>query len=633
MCGIAGFVFKKANNNKANIEYLRQMLDVLTHRGPDDWGISIHGTMPYQLQASEKITLHEFSGGTIGLGHKRLSIIDLSEHARQPMCDASGVYEIIFNGEIYNYNKLKQQLAHRYSFQTQSDTEVLLAGYIIFGKEILNMLDGMYSFAILDKEKNELFCARDHAAIKPFYYMQNEDGFSFASEPAALYEGKQSTKAIDITIAANFITTGICDHNDATFYKHVKQLKGAHFLIYDIINHKIKSIQKYWSPVKPHNTVGNHTKEEYLNVVSESVQMQLRSDVKLGSSLSGGIDSGTIVTLAGELLKEHAKEYTAITYSHTCFENDESINAKKIAHHAGMKWEPVTPTDANIQREIQEMMLAIGEPFSTLSMYAQYKVMEAAHEHGIKVMLDGQGGDEVFLGYSRVAQLIVKEHFMNGQLIKAYQELDGLKKNASLPMLPVIAGNILFSSPSLYMKKSVNKYSKFMNRDFVMGYDKEFTEDYYAPKSLVEKQADEYSKYCLPRLLKFADRNSMRFGVESRVPLLGRKVVEYGLNLPLNQRISNGWTKYIMRTSLEGKMPKEVLWDNNKRGFDIPQQYWVGILKEQLTEWILEADTGNLFNKEIIIRHLNDDRFSGDTGLWRIVSTICWMRLSNISPY
>ena len=302
MCGIAGFVFKKNSVHKSTAEYLKKMLDALKHRGPDDWGMSLYGNLNDSLELSEKIRHEEISGCTIGLGHRRLSIIDLSDQARQPMIDSSGNYEIIFNGEIYNYRELKQQLAHQYAFHTQSDTEVLLAGYSIYGKSILNRLDGMYSFAILDKQKKELFCARDHASIKPFYYMQNESGFSFASEPEALFTALTTNKSINLTTAANFITTGICDHDESTFYAQVKQLSGAHYLIYDIEKHTIKNINKYWSPDITPKTTGNQ-KEEYLKVISESIQLQLRSDVQLGSSLSGGIDSGSIVTIAGDILQ------------------------------------------------------------------------------------------------------------------------------------------------------------------------------------------------------------------------------------------------------------------------------------------------------------------------------------------
>jgi asparagine synthase (glutamine-hydrolysing) len=310
---------------------------------------------------------------------------------------------IVFNGEIYNYIELKAILKSDYTFHTSSDTEVLLAAYQKWGVDMLSKLDGMFGFAIYDKNNRTIFAARDAVGIKPFYYSKTDKEFFFGSETKVVLKGLNERGYLDFEHTSEFFVLGVSDHDDGTFIKQVKQLKGGHYLKLNIDNGDIL-IKQYWTSKRELREARVDDFDEYLKVATQAISRQLRSDVPLGSSLSGGIDSSTIVTLAGKILGSSAKNYKALTFTFPDFEDDESDYATMVAKNSGIEWFEVIPSMESLSTDLQNMVINMGEPFSTLSMFAQYKVMEKASQLGLKVMLDGQGGDELYLGYERMAQ-------------------------------------------------------------------------------------------------------------------------------------------------------------------------------------------------------------------------------------
>lgn len=630
MCGIAGFVeFKRDSLTKGNpYGLLNSMLNTIDHRGPDDFGMSFFGYKGLDnIPSSEGITKYSDLILNAALGHKRLSIIDLSVQGRQPMKDNSGNLEIIFNGEIYNYIELKEGLGGRYSFRTNTDTEVLLALYSFYGVDMFSMLDGMYSFAILDNHKKKLLCARDAMGIKPFYYSLSSEYFVFGSEPKTVLAGLQSSGTIDMSRVSEFLLTAVSDHDDGTSYNEVKQLKSGYFLELSLDGSN-SDFQKYWS-FEYHPVEANDIPSQLHDRLMNSVMRQFRADVSVGTSLSGGIDSGTIVTLAGDILGKDSENYNTFTFSFHGFENDESEYARLIAGNAGMNWHPVIPDMNTLRIDLEKMMYGIGEPFTTLSMFAQYKVMESANNKGIKVMLDGQGGDEVYLGYPRLAQRVMKEYLLKGKLSGFFREWLGFKKNASVSYIRSFLGNFFFTSPSTLLNVNKKRLRNYVSLDLLNSYRKDFLDDLSLSGNIIDDQINELKKFILPKLLKYADRNSMAFSVESRVPHLSVPLAEYALNLPLNWKVRDGWTKYSVRKAMNGKMPNEVLWSKKKLGFDIPQKYWVETLRDDLKKWLTETDLSRLINVDKIIQAI-DFGHADKSYLWRVISIGCWIKFMGV---
>jgi asparagine synthase (glutamine-hydrolysing) len=625
MCGIAGIITWSKNNSNF-IKRLEGMCDLMIHRGPDGYGYAVSRVEAHDIYNKLYKIKNEEKG--VFLGHRRLSILDLSVVANQPMVNNDGSLIIVFNGEIYNYIELRDVLKDDYVFHTNSDTEVLLAAYQKWGVDMLSKLDGMFGLAIYDNRKRTLFAARDAVGIKPFYYSKTDTEFIFGSEPKVVLKGSGEQGRLDMEHASEFFILGVSDHDEGTFIKQVNQLKGGHYLNLNIDNGDI-TIRQYWSSKRDLREARESDFAEYLNVARQAISRQLRSDVPLGSSLSGGIDSSTIVTLAGEILGSNAKNYKALTFTFPDFEDDESAFAKMISKNSGIEWFGVTPPIESFSADLKQMITNMGEPFSTLSMFAQYKVMEKASQLGLKVMLDGQGGDELYLGYERMAQRVFMDYFRKGDIGNGFKEWVGAKNNMSLPLWKSFVMNLYFDSQILKTNRRKKTYSKYVNTDVLNAYRADVASDIFANKAVQDKQADELSKYCLPRLLRFADRNSMAFSVEQRVPHLSNLLLDFALELPLERRVNNGWSKFIVRKSMEGKIPAAVLWNPKKRGFDIPQGFWVEQIADQLKEWIGDSCDLHLFKRDNIIK----DLYSHDKGspsLWTVVSTILFMEFSKI---
>jgi asparagine synthase (glutamine-hydrolysing) len=633
MCGIAGFIeFQK--NSISSFEpdsLMSSMLDQIKHRGPDGFGMSLYGYHREGRFSEDRINYYH-SANQVVLGHRRLSIIDLSDEAFQPMRDNDHSIEVVYNGEIYNYVELREDLKKNYHFTTSSDTEVLIAAYKIWGTEMLSKLDGMFAIAIWDRENKHLVCARDSMNIKPFYYNISEKGFIFGSEPKVVLTGLDTNGTVDKAHTAEFLIAGLSDADEGTFYNEVKQLRGGHYFIVSENQRTVNPIP-FWKAPNIDNQTASQSEwsDRYYKTIKEAIKRQLRSDVPVGTSLSGGIDSSVIATIAGELLQGEANRYNTLTFSFPDFADDESEMAKLIADKTGMKWHQVTPSMNTLASEFENMMMTMGEPFSSLSMFAQYKIMQKASELGLKVMLDGQGGDELYLGYPRVAQNAMFEYLKKGQFKKFWLEWNGLAKNATISKSKALAFQLFFNSPNLAINRNIKRVSVYASKNFLKYGRKEILFDLYSPKHVFEKQLDELNKYCLPRLLRFADRNSMAFSIESRVPHLSNLTRDFALSLPLENRVYKGWTKYTVRKAMQGKIPDDVLWCNVKRGFDIPQGYWIGLLEKQLILWVNEVEDNEIFNKQAIIESLKDKNKREDFALWRVLSVIAWMVNSKVS--
>lgn len=566
MCGIAGIL---SFNSKVEKTQIKQLTDVLAHRGPDGEGQWVNVK------------------SNIGLGHRRLSIIDLSENASQPMHYADGRYTISYNGEIYNYLELKLFLQNKgFVFKTESDTEVLLAMYHYKGVDFLKDLDGMFAFAIWDEQEQELFCARDRFGEKPFFYSLDQNRFVFGSEIKALWKA-DIKKKIQNSFIYNYLLFGtVEDINlpEQTIYNGVYKLEPGHFLK---INAQAKLYkEQYWKVDLEHTNKDisiEKAKEQFLDLFTESVKLRLRSDVTVGSSLSGGLDSSSIVTMI-DRIKGSRQEQKTFSARFKDFAKDEGYYIQKVLENAqNVKGFEVFPTEDSLIKNWNKIVHHQDEPFGSFSIAAQYEVMALAKQNQVTVLLDGQGADELMAGYSPYfntyySQLNKANKALYKKELKAFEEL-----NAKA------FGKLGFKTKFRQSNKALFNYVGGLKRsytkathDYFVGLNPEIVKDNKREKPPIAsfttlKEHLYYSSFIkgLPELLRYADRNAMASSVEVRLPFLSHKLVEFLFSLPDHMLIYNAWTKYILRSSMEDILPDEITWRKDKIGYEPPQNQWV----------------------------------------------------------
>lgn len=614
MCGIAGIIELSNKNCPSELlDNMDAMLFHIKHRGPDGKGVKIFNHL----------------GCSILLGHQRLAIIDLSSDSNQPMFSNDGEYCIVFNGEIYNYKELKNELSKYYTFITKSDTEVLLASYIQWGESMLSRLEGMFSFLIYNKNSGHFWGARDPFGIKPFYYSYSAESFRFASEPIALWKTQPNKPDINQSTVADYLLYGLTDHTERTFFSGIMQLRGG-YSISGKAGHPFSiAIKPWWKAERVELSIS--PKLQVYNYLQESVRIHLRADVPVGGCLSGGLDSGCINHFASKLMKSNDTYFNSITFSEKGFEADESELAAATASCTGSMLHVVSTSALELEKELDQLTLAMGEPYNTLSMYAQFKVFQKASALGLKVMLDGQGGDEVFAGYPRVAALVFKNYISHFHLMSAWQELFGFQKNASVSIKEQLFLNYFFTNKKYMKRRVMGRLSPFISADLLNQFDFDSSNEYFGNKSFEQSQYMELTKYIIPRLLRYEDRNSMHFSIEARVPLLSKSIANLGLSLPMKAKVKNGWTKYAMRLAMEPHLPSQVVWQKKKRGFDVPQDKWISALTPSLRILLNESAQ---FNREIkipqLINNLNQNNIA-DGHIWRLISLQLWLLKNGLS--
>lgn len=584
MCGIAGII--QADPFSFSKEQLKKMTGSLIHRGPD-------GENLWQNPV-----------GNVLLGHRRLSVIDLSEAAAQPL-HLLDRYTIIHNGEIYNYIELKEYLQKKgYSFRTNSDTEVILAAYDYYCDECIEHFDGMFAFAIWDEAEQELFAARDRFGEKPFYYSLNERGFVFASEIKAFWAAGIKRKP-NLQMLFNFITIGYTDNPqrpEETFFENIFKLPAASRLYYTPATKEL-TIEKYWDidPSVQHKLISdNEAVEQFHHLFSVSVKRRLRSDVPVGSSLSGGLDSSSVVAEAVSLLT-HNSPLTSFTAIFPGFEKDEAAFASRIAGRFDLQQQTVEISVNDFLNDWEKFLFYQEEPFGSASAYAQYKVYELAKQYNVKVLLDGQGADETLAGYTKYYKWFWQELFQKRKLggskeLKAALALGVQEKftykNVIAALFPDIASVILERQ---YLANAVRQED--LTRDFIRLQSKEA---YYSTPATFSLNGALYFNTCihgLEELLRLADRNSMAHGREVRLPFLSHDLVEFIFSLPARLKIRNGWTKWLLRQSMKDRLPQDIVWRKDKVGFEPPQKEW---MKDTRVQDMIHEARRKLVNEKIL---------------------------------
>lgn len=668
MCGIAGIInFSKKNLNLQN--YIKRMTDTIRYRGPDDEGfvllsdgdnLTLGGdntpeeVWNSKLQYTPKahiLEIKENESYNIVLGHRRLSIIDLSAAGHQPMCSEDGKLWIVFNGEIYNYVELRNDLKDLgYKFKTNTDTEVILGAYRQWGIGCLSKFNGMWAFCVVDLDKKKLISARDRTGVKPFYYWFDGDTFSFASEIKSLLQLPFIKSRPNIRMIWGYLVMGFLDYNEETLFEGIYSLEPAHYLQLDFKGNL--STKRYWQ-LDANFELGKFNAErfrksagEFREILFDAVRLRLRSDVPIGSCLSGGLDSSTVVCVVNELLKqegyisqigERQKTFTS------AFEDkrfDEREFVEEIIKQT--KAEPfyTFPTMEDCFRDLTELIYHQEEPFGSTSIYAQYCVMRRAKEAGVKVMLDGQGGDELLSGYHQYYQTYFANMLMTGNIWNFANELVKSSKitGKSIPNFLLQINKEFGRTLPYFMQfdllKRIKWELKYIHSDFLNSF-KERGRIWFEERgagNLGKRLAADITKYNLPGLLRYEDKNSMAFSIETRVPFADdHRLIEMVSSLPNSFKIHNGWTKYILRYATYAILPEKIRWRKDKKGFVTPERIWLNNAKEKVKDILSECKKGDEYiNSKKLIDDinlfLNPEDQVGISEIWKFINLKLWLK-------
>lgn len=575
MCGICGVVDTREKG--ISLSKLKIMNDIAFYRGPDEGGIALFaedGSIELiNGNSKAKVENRIF----LGFGHRRLSIIDLSELGHQPMFDESKRYCIVYNGEIYNYIELRRELESLgYKFISNSDTEVIIASYIVWGVDCQSRFNGMWAFAIYDRVERTLFCSRDRFGIKPFYYTYKDGVFAFSSEIKQIIEYFNGDFDIDKGILAEFLFWGFESHSNRTFFKNIFCLPQSHYLLLNVCNIKGDSINpiRYWEyePVEalPLYKAVENFKELFFN----SVELRLRSDVPVGLTLSGGLDSSSVACVMAKILQKTHNGTATKTF--TCDYELPGFSERKFTESVVKRTKfnqfYIHPKPDNLTDDWYKFVWHMEEPFSSLSYFSNWMVMKRIREENIKVILNGQGGDELLLGYSRYRSAYLRILLREFKLREIVKEVFANINNANMPLHKQLLYQLYFSSNSIRKLRRLRLIKPYLKFDFFNAYknntDALFDSSQF--KDLNELQIKEFYQYQLQHLLRHEDRVSMASSIEVRLPFLDFRLFNFILGQDYQTKISSGWSKSILRQAMDGVIPDEIRDRSDKMGFETP---------------------------------------------------------------
>ena len=622
MCGFVGCF--SSNTISTSEMRLRKAVAAIEHRGPDAEG-----------------RLNETLGeGRLSIGFRRLAILDRTTLADQPQSSKDGRFSIVFNGEIYNYVEIRNELIEfGYTFQSNGDTEVLVSAWHAWGEASLRKFIGMFAFVILDRETNELTCVRDQFGIKPLFYSTTNSEFAFSSEIQALrlITGKQF--CINSKVAERYLITGNYDRSEETFFEGVTSVKPGHLIRYNLNTQSYPVKQVKWLEA-PQPQILNlnflqaseYFREEFLS----SIRIHLRSDVKIATALSGGLDSSAIVAAIRYI--EPSLEIDTFSFIANSRKIDETPWINTVNKAFNGKEHLIHIDKQDFYQDLDDLITCQGEPFGSTSIYAQYRVFKEARSRGITVMMDGQGADELFAGYfgypeSRLRSLIEHRELMNAaSLLKEWGAYPD-RHRSQLVKSYFKDSDVMVLSKFLRERRFRAQLPDFYtgNGD-ISGADFELLgEDFWKGRRLTERLQWEQSKGLLPSLLRHADRNSMRWSIESRVPFLTPNLSRIGLQVPeeflLNQK---GVTKFLLRESLRGIIPDQIIDRKDKIGFETPQSEWLSDLlkfKPEILDGVASLDFLNPAKTRHFLSSFDTKDVRQSRLFWRVINLARWNQL------
>lgn len=608
MCGISGiFNFNGAPVNIADISRMNRTIE---HRGPDGDG--------------------SFAENNVGIGSTRLAIIDLRDIANMPLYDTENRYVIVYNGEIYNYVEVRKELVQKgHKFTTDSDTEVVLNAYKEWGEDCLHKLNGMWAFAIWDKKEQSLFCSRDRFGIKPLYFYKDSERLIFASEIKQIL-GCGVDRTVNDETVYDYLVFHFIDHTENTFYKNITKLQAGHK--FTVKNNEFRLSRWYSIPEGDENTDDKNLYNDFYNLLYDSVRIHLRSDVEVGSCLSGGLDSSAIVCIMHDILHNEGKPEIQKTFT-ACYDDpliDERPFVEEVIRQTNSTKYYLFPDINGFKEDINRLTYHQDEPYTGATVFAQWSVFKKIHETGIKVVLDGQGSDEMLLGYFSFFPFYLKRKLINPFAFIA-DYINGVN-TTNLGYNKFTQNLIYFNTGSIRYRHVLKNSSAFVERDFMKRYNRrDLFNQMIAASSLRDNRLSNVWNISLPSLLRYEDRNSSAFSVEARVPFLDHRLVEFVFSLPLDKLIHKGWTKHVLRESLKGKIPEDIRMRKGKLAFSVPQKKWLLQMKNELLQSFGDEQRSTRFiNKEKIKAIISGGSFN-DKVLYRAYALENWMRVFDLS--
>jgi asparagine synthase (glutamine-hydrolysing) len=623
------------------------MTRIQAHRGPDGEGyVLLDGRgqeKPVPLQGSAALARSHCH--SIGFGHRRLAIVDLSPLGHQPMATEDERCWVTYNGEIYNYVELRDELRGRgHRFRSASDTEVLLAAYREWGEACLEHFNGMFAFALWDAESGRLFCARDRLGEKPFYYHWDGEHFLFASEIKGLLAAGLRPRPNQGAVFA-YLDGAFLDYSEETFFENIRQLLPAHWLS---LKGAALTVGRYWNlPDGETDTIkpAGEAVGEFRDLFRDAVRLRLRSDVPVGTCLSGGLDSSSIVCVVNELMNSSDAVARRLigerqkTFS-SCFDDpayDERRFIQPVLERTGAEPHYTFPDPKELAATVSHLVWQQDEPFGSTSIFAQWNVMRLASQRGVKVLLDGQGADELLAGYQSFFGAFFADLLEQGRGIALLEELRAYRRlhgSLSRYTLAALAREFLPSSVVGYVRNRMTGSADWLAADFRRQWGSATDSPGKAvPRSRLRRlQCALLTGNGLRALLHYEDRNSMAFGVEARLPFLDHRLVEFLYALGADHKIRQGWTKVVLREAMEGILPDEVRWRKDKMGFVTPEDQWFrASLREPARDILSDARTRTrgYLNVDAALRAL-DAHVAGHTNIsntvWRWLNLELWCR-------
>ncbi|MFC4891884.1 asparagine synthase (glutamine-hydrolyzing) [Pseudofrancisella aestuarii] len=599
MCGISGIINK--DNLEVNFSDIKNINDLIIHRGPDSEGF--------------------FFESNFAFGHRRLAILDLSEDGHQPM-HYMDRYTITYNGEVYNYLEIREQLEQvGYKFKSNTDTEVILAAYDKWGYDCVNQFNGMWSFAIYDKVKKEIFCSRDRFGVKPFYYAEVDNKFIFGSEIKQILEYLPQ-RYVNKNILADYLLYSLEEHTNETFFEGVFKLTQSHNLIYNLEDNNYKTF-KYFD-LKPSRHLVKLKESEAIehlgNSLKNSIALRLRSDVKIGTCLSGGLDSSSIAALASKMYTDNSgSKFIAIHAKSVENKTDESGYAEKVSNYCNFDLSVIEPSLKAISNNIEEVVYTQEEPFGGPSILMQYFVMKEAKRLNCIVMLDGQGGDETLFGYESYysfyfASLLAKLNIV--RFIIDFKRLKVFKVSKRRVLKGSVA--VLFRNQLSLIEKKYRSKRVLLNHTL----DSKRYTDIYSFQTFENFQKREIMVRNLPHLLRYEDKNSMRHSIETRLPFVDYQVVTSAISYDDKLKFKKGFLKYLLRKVVENLLPKDIVWRQNKFGFEAPTDMWIDANIENIKAEISRS--------RIVKQFVKKADYSNKNILWKLYNISIWERIYNV---
>ncbi|MFT5296887.1 MAG: asparagine synthase (glutamine-hydrolyzing) [Colwellia sp.] len=634
MCGFSALYSKKG----VNVNEIKKMNDLIFHRGPDGEGYFL---TEKELNNSYFSNVDELVGlkgdaktYSAAIGHRRLSIVDLSINGLQPMVAEGGEHVIAFNGEIYNYLELKVELADAgYTFHSTSDTEVLLNAYLHWGKAVLEKLNGMFAFQIYNVKENTLFAARDRFGVKPFYYWEQNNQLALASEIKQFTCLPAWKSRLNPERAYDFLKFGQTEHTNETMFAGVYQLQpGCYFEVNlddDIAINPIRWYQLTRPSSKQKNKMSfTEAKIKFQELFAKAVDIRLHADVPVGTGLSGGLDSSSIACEINALLKKSKNQGLQKTFSactHVKKYNEKNYVDDVLSE---IDAEPhfIYPEPPQDIASIDKMIWHQDEPFGTTSILAEWSVYKLAKQQGVKVTLDGHGADESLAGYHKFFFVYLAELLAKGNINRFTRELRALKRHHGYSTMRILKSVAYYYKNS--SKEVISKESWFipsLDEIKVMP----------AKLKLIDETIDQFSYSSVPMQMHWCDRDSMAHSVESRAPFLDVDLVEFIVANPSEYKINKGISKYILRESLQKLLPKSIYERIGKIGFATPEEEWLtsdskdfflSLLSdaEELTKGVLTAEAF-VVAKQIINQEIPYNGFA-----WRIICFANWLKIFNV---